>query len=125
MSRVIDAETLKKSRTFPRLHEKYPLAEEMHDSLSAIDRFRLRFGPVRVGVVDFTKQKAGYLPLYLFEHNGHLSIDYVHGFPGHNERVTCHCGHNHYFLTSRLHEVRAFCGFLWYMITSQKSRPSA
>ncbi len=119
MGRIIDAETFRKDRAYAKFHKQDHSAARVPSEISRGNQIRLLFAPIQVGEVDFGEWPVGdpkhgsprRLPLYLLRHGPHVSIDYAHGFPGYNEYLTCHCGHNHYFLSSRfpaLFRVRAF-----------------
>ncbi|MDP3645765.1 MAG: hypothetical protein Q8R25_01625 [bacterium] len=124
MERVVGSAEFTKNRDFAKFHKRDPIAEEALKLLSATDHIKLRFGPVQVGEVDFGEWDKGdprygtprRMPLYLFQHDGHISVNYPAGFPGHNERLTCHCGHNHYFASSRYRELRALGQLFMYRL---------
>jgi len=124
MEKVLDADTFFSNREKAKFYKRDEMAEDFRGALSAKDRTKLRFFPVQIGEVDWGEWDEGdqrkgtprRLPLYLFQHDDHVSADYPNGYPGHNERLTCHCGYRHYFASSRYREVRMFGALLMFAI---------
>ena len=133
METVLDSDTFYSNRAKAKFHRRDDVAQGAYDSLSANERIKFGFGPVQVGKVDFGEWDEGderkgtlrRLPLYLFKHDEHLSVDYPHGFPGNNERLECHCGRKHYLASSQYREVRMFWALLKFAIRVRTARMTA
>jgi len=109
MHRVVDSDTYWKHRNYAKFHKKDPAAEETFAALSKSDQRMACKAPLQVGEVDFGKWDDGdervgtlrRLPIYIHKHDDHIFECYPAGFPGSNERVTCHCGFAYYFAKPR------------------------
>lgn len=82
--------------------------------LSIWQRALLNIAPVKVGVVDWGFWEDGKertLPMYLLRHRDgkrmHTAVSYKNGFPGYNERLTCHCGYRHVTSSVTLGHLKA------------------
>ena len=129
MCRIITDEDFRKDREYAKFHKCDPAAGHIRKNLTWRDRVKLRFGAVKVGYVDFGEWPEGdkrhglprRLPLYLFCHDDHVSVDYAHGFPGENERMTCHCGRNHYFASTRFRALYTLGVYARHMIVGSRA----
>jgi hypothetical protein len=97
---LLTSELFDRQREIAKAKGFYSEAEAQERKLSFGNLFRLAFGPIVVGEIEFQQpdRSVKTLPLYLMQcPEGHATFDYAHGFPGANERLHCHCGYRHYF----------------------------
>ena len=93
---VLDDKIYFDEKKIAKLAGRSHAAEALHKTRPLWEKGLLFFAPVQVGEVEWDNNPKRRLPLYLFRHDGHVGRAYPNGFPNHNERLICHCGHVHY-----------------------------
>ena len=120
MHEVISADDYFQGRSRAEWAKRDAAADAVYAKMSIVKRAQALLAPVRVGEVDFgpwnpqhnpVEAASGLprrMPLYLFCHDSHRSLAYPNGYPGHNERLVCHCGYRHLMFSTLVGGARAF-----------------